>query len=237
MPIGRQKSAERVVEPEELLTTYNDLIKPALLLADPTLEVIRADEVAEQGTVTTDILTRLMYNDLVIVDISYPNPNVFYELGVRHACRPGTIIIRDKAMDGVAPFDVHHERHIIYEKKLNGEKALADRFRERLVAYEANPALPDNHLLAHAKNSKFNFPQYGEEAVLRRQDGIAEVVRALVESEGLMDALVTLMETHGKAPPIIKPVFAALRKDPQATVRIFMGLIKAGLIDPATLMR
>ena len=32
----------------------------------------------------------------VIVDITYPNPNVFYELGIRHAISPRTILIREQ---------------------------------------------------------------------------------------------------------------------------------------------
>ena len=90
-----------------------------------TLQALRAaaDEVAAQGTVTTDILTRLMYSDLVLVDVTYPNPNVFYELGIRHACRSGTIIVRSKAADGAAPFDIGHQRYISYEEVLGGEVA------------------------------------------------------------------------------------------------------------------
>lgn len=65
--------------------------------ARPNLEIVRADEVAFPGTMTTDIITRIMHSDYVIADVSYPNPNVFYELGLRHACRVGTIIIKDKA--------------------------------------------------------------------------------------------------------------------------------------------
>lgn len=197
MAIGAQSVGGKTVEAAQLKATYEKLIKPALLEVDPALEVIRADEVAAQGTVTTDILTRLMHSDLVLVDVTYPNPNVFYELGIRHACRSGTIIVRNKAADGAAPFDIGHQRYISYEEVLGGEKALAAQLRERMAWYDANPTAPDNHLLEHAKSSKFNFPQYGAELLQQRHEGIAELVGALVASDGIMGAIQALIDAEG----------------------------------------
>lgn len=237
MAIGRQQIGETVIEEAKLRGTYEDFIKPAVLQADPQMEVIRADDVAAQGTITTDILTRLMHNDIVVVDISYPNPNVFYELGIRHACRSGTIIIRSKAAEGFAPFDVSHQRHISYEESLGGVKALADQFRERFAWYSANPLAPDNHLLEHAKSSKFNFPQYGKEVVQRREEGIAELIQAIIESEEIMDAMVSAIEAQGNVPPMLLPILSAVRKNPKSAAGIISGLIKMGVLDPAKLLK
>ena len=96
MPIGDQHFNNISITAGELKTRYDDLIKEAILRAAPELEIVRADEISRPGTITSDILTRIMHSDLVIADVTYPNPNVFYELGLRHACRPGTIIIKDK---------------------------------------------------------------------------------------------------------------------------------------------
>ncbi len=180
---------------------------------------------------------RLMYSDLVLVDVTYPNPNVFYELGIRHACRSGTIIIRNKAAEGAAPFDIGHERYIVYEEVLGGEKALAGQLRERMGWYELNPTAPDNHLLGHAKSTRFNFPQYGAELVQQRHEGIAELVKALVESDGIMDAIQALIDEQGTAPPAVKHIITALRKDPKAAVGIVSGLLKMGVIDPTKLFK
>lgn len=237
MAIGTQSVGGKVVDAAQLKATYEKLIRPALLEVDPALEVIRADEVAAQGTVTTDILTRLMYSDLVLVDVTYPNPNVFYELGIRHACRSGTVIIRNKAADGAAPFDIGHQRYIAYEEVLGGEKALAEQLRERMGWYNLNPTAPDNHLLEHAKSSRFNFPQYGAEVIQQRHEGIAELVKALVESDGIMDAIQALIDEQGTAPPAVKHIITALRQDPKAAVGIVSGLLKMGVIDPTKLFK
>jgi hypothetical protein len=41
------------------------------------------------GDIRTDMFQELLLADLVVVDLSIDNPNVWYELGVRHALRPG----------------------------------------------------------------------------------------------------------------------------------------------------
>ena len=58
---------------------YDELIKPALEAAG--LEVIRADEEERAGDIRTDMFQELLIADLVVADLTLPNPNVWYELG------------------------------------------------------------------------------------------------------------------------------------------------------------
>jgi len=129
MPIGDQEIGGIKITAAELKSKYDDLIKEAILKVIPYLEVVRADEVSAPGMITSDILTRIMHSDLVVVDVTYPNPNVFYELGLRHACRPGTIIIKDENGPSI-PFDIAHLRYIQYKNTATGLKALSDKLRQ-----------------------------------------------------------------------------------------------------------
>ena len=45
----------------------------------------RADKIAKLGLITTSIVKALLESDVVIADLSFHNPNVFYELAIRHA--------------------------------------------------------------------------------------------------------------------------------------------------------
>jgi hypothetical protein len=162
MPIGAQTFDGEKVPADDLKNKYDDLIKEAILKADPTLEVVRADEVSIPGTITSDILTRIMHSDYVVADITYPNPNVFYELGLRHACRIGTIIIKDKNAPKI-PFDIAHLRCIEYENTPTGLKNLAQDIRTYLDHFAHNPDRPDNQLLELAKLTRYSFPRYGQE--------------------------------------------------------------------------
>ena len=52
---------------------------------------------------------------------------MFYELGLRHAIRPGTILIKDKNITNKV-FDISHLRYIEYENSPTGLKNLAEQF-------------------------------------------------------------------------------------------------------------
>jgi hypothetical protein len=64
---------------------YNEYIRPALELAG--LESFRADEEIRAGHIIADMFQELLMADLVVADLTIENPNVWYELGVRHALR------------------------------------------------------------------------------------------------------------------------------------------------------
>jgi hypothetical protein len=159
MPIGDQSLTTGLVTAAELRKRYDHLIKGALLQARPDLEVLRGDDVAAPGRITTDILVRLMKSDYVLADITYPNPNVFYELGMRHACHPGTILVKD-AKAAAPPFDLSDMRYIPYDYTLEGLGGLAESIKRQLDWIDSHPGLPDNQFLDQAKRDEYEFPSY-----------------------------------------------------------------------------
>lgn len=99
-------------------TIYQTLIKSAL--AGAGFEVFRADEENTAGDIRADMFQELLLADLVIADITIPNPNVWYELGVRHALRArGYVQMRGKIAGDKArvPFDVSVARTFSYHLK------------------------------------------------------------------------------------------------------------------------
>jgi len=83
---------------------YNSLLEPALRLAG--CEPCRADGDTSAGDIRTNMFFELVTADLVVADTSIPNPNVYYELGVRHGCRPHGILPIQSDLVGSRPFDV-----------------------------------------------------------------------------------------------------------------------------------
>jgi hypothetical protein len=106
-PIGSPDSEER---------RHSDLflgsfIEPAIQSFG--LSVVRADGIDKPGVITRQIIEYLVKSRLVIVDLSYHNPNVFYELAIRHMLRlPIVQIIRK--MDSI-PFDINQMRTIVID--------------------------------------------------------------------------------------------------------------------------
>lgn len=160
MAIGDQQFENRVVNAQELRKLYDDLIREALLKARPDLEVHRADELAPSGDITADVFERIADSDFVVVDITYPNPNVFYELGLRHASRSGTILIRQK-MKGGPPFDISALRHIEYENTASGLKELALNLKKAFVYHDEHVGRPDNQFLRIAE-PRYALPPAGQ---------------------------------------------------------------------------
>lgn len=77
------------------------------------LNIVRADEVDDPGTITTDIVQRLHSNPLVIADLTGHNPNVMYEVGLRHCFNLPIVHI---AQTGERPpFDLAAERIVFFD--------------------------------------------------------------------------------------------------------------------------
>ena len=72
------------------------------------------------GNIITDILDNLNKADVVIADLTDRNPNVYYELGVRHTLTGSTILITQSIED--VPFDLRPYALIEYGWKTKDEK-------------------------------------------------------------------------------------------------------------------
>lgn len=103
-PIGSEGSEER--KHSDLF--LGSIVEPAL---EPLhLKVIRADSIDEPGVIGRQVIDYLVRSKLVIVDLSFHNPNVFYELAIRHMMKKPVVQIMRSA-DRI-PFDVNQVRTI-----------------------------------------------------------------------------------------------------------------------------
>lgn len=106
-PIGADDSEQR----KHADLFMECLIKPAV--APLGLEVVRADQLGEPGMIATQIMQHLKHCKLAIADMSHLNPNVFYEMGIRHAARlPMVQIIRAGEK---LPFDLNQVRSVVID--------------------------------------------------------------------------------------------------------------------------
>ena len=80
-PLGEEHSETRK-RSDKLL---NHVLEPVLLRND--YDAIRADQIPKVGSITTQIINLVVESELVIADLTGSNPNVFYELALRHASR------------------------------------------------------------------------------------------------------------------------------------------------------
>jgi len=108
-PIGEDGSDTRKRADQVL----KHVIKPAA--EECGFDAIRADDIAEPGLITSQVIQNIIDDPLVIADLTGMNPNVFYELAIRHSIRKPLVQIIQKG-DKI-PFDVAGMRTVSVDHK------------------------------------------------------------------------------------------------------------------------
>jgi len=108
-PIGEENSEER--RHSDFMMEY--IIKPAV--KEFNLDVVRADQMGKPGMIGKQVIEHILKARLVIADLSFHNPNVFYELSLRHATRLPTVQVK-RTVDKL-PFDLNQYNTISIETR------------------------------------------------------------------------------------------------------------------------
>lgn len=122
-----------------------NLIEPAVKSIDPNYKVVRADQIAKPGSFVKDILEHLRNSHIVIANLTGLNPNVFYELGVRHSLSPRTIMITEDL--STLPSDLKEYRAIEYSPEITGISDFTNDLKNAIEEIINNPETPDNPVL------------------------------------------------------------------------------------------
>lgn len=128
MPFGNKTDAAGKIIQFDVV--YNEVIKPAIVNAG--MQPIRADEELTRGIIHKPMYERLILCDFAVADLTTANANVFYELGIRHAARPGATVLLF-ASGGRLPFDAAPLRSVPYDLSETGVPADAAKARADLT--------------------------------------------------------------------------------------------------------
>ncbi len=165
MPFGIK--TDILGRPTDFDAVYEKIISPAVSKAG--LDPLRADEERIGGAIHKPMFERLMLCPYAVADITGANPNVFYELGIRHAMRPRATVVLF-AQGATLPFDIAMLRCIPYRTNDKGEPteeqttidavaAILSEARERphddSPVFQLVTGLPRNDTLDHSKTDVF----------------------------------------------------------------------------------
>ncbi len=221
MPFKQQGSPEHA----HFRALLDNVLKPTIERFG--YEVTRADDHKRVGSITKDIIVPLATADLVVADLTEVNPNVFYELGVRHALRGyGTIMIMDESQTTI-PFDVTAYRVIKFRSTLEGIGALGRELGGYVEQLEQDPSagLKDNLVhdwLPSLPTNVLDSALGSEEGALRRQ--IQELRRTIAAYEQKFGALSGARDGSRTALQMVEEALAEAKS----------GLVPATLVDRAT---
>ncbi len=148
-PIGAADSPER----RHADMTLNAIIRPALAEIGIAFgDVKRGDESIETGMITDHLITEILESDLIVADLSFLNPNVFYELGIAHTAEKPVIHIASH--ETKLPFDNLGHRTVMFDpsdwhSQCEAKKQIADVARNALA-----PGFVVSNPVTHARGWK-----------------------------------------------------------------------------------
>ncbi len=189
-PIGEENSPVRVRSDDVL----DFIIRPALEKCGYEVPPLRADQLPSPGRITRQIIDQLLRADLV-ADLTDHNPNVFYELAIRHASRKPVVQIihaKDKL-----PFDVANQPTIFYDhQSLRSANRAVEELARQIRAVEENPEDVDTPL---TEALLIDSLSQSSDPVARSN---AEIMAALQEIRGQVASLGQMSEASIRALPL-----------------------------------
>lgn len=128
-PIGAPNSDIR----RKIDGVISSAIKPVL---NGKYEVIVSHEETNSGSIKSSIIKNIYDCDLVIANLTTQNPNVMYEVAIRHAVAKPIIHITEDVKD--LPFDINDQRTIEYKDDMYGVIELRDKLDKMVSDIETS---------------------------------------------------------------------------------------------------
>lgn len=136
-PIGNSNSAIY----RHINGVIRSVIRPCLEKAGFT-KIKAAHEINELGSINTQVITSILDADLVVANLTGTNPNVMYELCLRHAIAKPVIHICEAGTD--LPFDIKDSRTIFYRNDMLGVDELKEALETMLREIDYTKDYKDN---------------------------------------------------------------------------------------------
>ena len=137
MPFSETASCSK----REWTRIYKNLFKKTIEESGLDYECRRSS--ATRGSIIRGIIEDLDESWVVLADLTDQNPNVFYELGIRHSLGPRTILVAQQRRD--IPFDLRSYASHTYEwNTTKGRSAFKKKIKSLLEEIDQNPERPEN---------------------------------------------------------------------------------------------
>ncbi|OOE36703.1 hypothetical protein BZG05_00030 [Salinivibrio kushneri] len=173
-PIGPEESSIR----RKAQGILDAVIKP--VLEEKGFSVFVAHEIEASGSITKQVLKHLLENELVIANLTGLNPNVMYELAVRHAKRLPVVTIAE--VETVLPFDISDERTLFYKNDMAGAHELKPKLAGMIDA-ALEDSVPDNPIYRATESMVFQESPDTSDAdkhIMQRLDKLEHLISTSV---------------------------------------------------------
>jgi nucleoside 2-deoxyribosyltransferase len=123
-PLGEEKSETR----RRADGVIEAVLRPVLKSLE--IEMITPHGISSPGSIPQQVIQNILNCELVIANLTELNPNVMYELAVRHA--KGTPVICIAEYGTKLPFDISSERTIFYNNDMFGVEILKNELKKMI---------------------------------------------------------------------------------------------------------
>lgn len=148
---------------------------------------VAAHQIDAPGSITKQVIEHLLKAELVIANLTGLNPNVMYELAVRHAKRLPVVCVVENGTK--LPFDITTERTIFYDDDMAGVEVLKDNLLKAIEA-AIKEEEPDNPIYRVIKDNIIRevvIKEGGTETyILRKLDEISHQINRM-KYQGIND--------------------------------------------------
>lgn len=167
------------------------------------IDCVRCDDIEEAGSIRADMFDAILRADIAVVDITSQNPNVFYELGVRHAVKECVTVIICRKADQI-PFNIQGLRAITYDPADVRSFDTAKREIGRFIANGLDKKKTDSPVRELLPDLKVDFPKpplhsgdvYSYRLVEKPENSLALVTGDIKRLKGFADVWVNSENTH-----------------------------------------
>jgi hypothetical protein len=153
MPIGQENTDEWKMN----MAVFEKVIKPCVENGPYQISCIHSALIGIPGSIPEQIITALKGDDIVVADLRGQNPNVIWELGVRHASLKRSIMICSDYSQTF--FDTHIYRVAKYNVNGDSNQDFYNKISGFIKDIIENPTRPDNPIMHYQINVGANNGQ------------------------------------------------------------------------------
>lgn len=163
-------------------------LRPAL---EDKYDLVVAHRISEPGSITKQIITEIYSAKLVVANLTNRNPNVMYELALRHNLGKPVIMIAEKGTP--LPSDIVMERTIFYQNDARGVIELRESIAaaEKEIDYDKTES-PIYNVLHDVLKDRQIIEFSESQSISQEDDGNATVLKYILQKlTNLEDAVQT----------------------------------------------